>query len=360
MWTNLDVVEWACLIAWLILLLPVLAFLLTTWRSRRDDLFARLDRTSLQRYYKQFFPSRAKRKRRHEASGTEVRNGDIESLFKRDFGRLYGKRHYLLPFGLVALVSGIGMFLTAKSLQSLVGMSPPFKPFPAIALSAFLGAYAWVLYDQITRFRKSDFTPHDVYSYVYRFLIAIPLGISLSAILKDNAGISVAFLLGAFPTTTLMSIARRVASQKLGLGEDKKEGLLELEKLQSIGRLNAERYLDEGITTIAELAWADPIDLTIKTNRQFNFVVDSISQALLWVYFEDSVRKLYPLALRGAQEVCSFLDDLTSEDDDIRNAAEQTLKTAAGLLATNQESFLYTLYTVRDDPYTQFLYKIWN
>lgn len=136
--------------------------------------------------------------------------------------------------------------------------------------------------------------------------------------------------------------------------------MLELEKLQSVGRSNAERYLDEGITTIAELAWADPIDLTIKTNRQFNFVVDSISQALLWVYFEDDVKKLYPLSLRGAQEICTFLDELDSDEPKIKHAAEQILKAGAQRFEMDKESFLYTLLTVRDDPYAQFLFNIWQ
>ena len=38
-------------------------------------------------------------------------------------------------------------------------------------------------------------------------------------------------------------------------------------------------------------------------NRPFNYVVDCISQALLWIYFQDNVQKLYVLSLRGAQEV---------------------------------------------------------
>lgn len=360
MWIPHNVVEWACLIAWLILLLPVIAFLGTTWRIRRDVLFARLQKKSLDRYYEQFFPSKARKRRRRKVSEAEDPDADVQARFRRDFGMLYGRRHYLLPLGLLALISGIGMLVTARSIQAWVGINPSFKPFPPIAVSAFLGAYAWVLYDQFLRFRKGDFTPHDVYSCLYRFLIAIPLGISFAAFLKDEVGVAVVFLLAAFPTTTLFTLARRLASQKLGLGEDKQEGVLELEKLQSVGRSNAERYLDEGITTVAELAWADPIDLTIKTNRQFNFVVDSISQALLWVYFEDGVKKLYPLSLRGAQEVCSFLDDLDSDEPKVKSAAEKNLKAAAELMKMDKESFLYTLLTVKDDPYAQFLFAIWQ
>jgi hypothetical protein len=260
---------------------------------------------------------------------------------------------------LLALISALGLRATSQSVQAWLGFTSGASPYPPIVISAFFGAYAWILYDHFRRFRTGDFTTHDIYAGVYRFLIAIPLGISVGALLKDEVGTGVAFLLGAFPTTTLMILARRLASQKLGLGESGESGTLELEKLQCVGRANAERYQDEGVSTIAELAWADPIDLTVKTNLEFNFVIDSVSQALLWVYFEDRVKKLYPFSLRGAQEVCSFLDDLASRKEKERAAAEQNLEAAAALMGLEPESFLYTLISVRDDPYAQFLYQIW-
>lgn len=352
---TLNLVELACLLAWVIILLPAVAYLWTTWPNRREYLFDHLSEDAIDLYYQQFFPSSAprrllKRWRRFDKA-------DKKSQFRYDFGRLYGRRHYVLPFLLLALISAIGLLATSLSVQVWLGSDG--KAFPPIAISAFLGAYAWVLYDQFGRFRTGDFTAHDVYSAIFRFLIAIPLGISLAALLKDNAGIAVAFLLGAFPTTTLFTISRRLASQKLGLGETQEGGALELEKLQCVGKSNAERYVDEGITTIADLAWADPIDLTIKTNRQFNFVVDSVSQALLWLYFEDRVKKLYPLSLRGAQEVCSLLNDLNSDKPKEKAAAEANLKLAASMMELDEQSFLYTLLSVKDDPYAQFLFKVW-
>ena len=357
---NFNLIELSCLLAWIILLLPALFYLGTTWRNRRELLLDRLGPAAIKLYYTQFFPSSASKriqKRAARAGHTEKEN--TQAQFRRDFGRLYGRRHYVLPLLLLALISAIGLRATSQSIQAWLGLSAIGKPFPAIAISAFLGGYAWVLYDQFIRFRTGDFTAHDVYGGIYRFLIAIPLGISLSSLLKDTVGVAVAFLLAAFPTATLFTIARRVAGQKLGLGESQEGGSLELEKLQCVSRSNAERYVDEGISTIAELAWADPIDLTIKTNREFNFVIDSVSQALLWVYFQDGVKKLYPLSLRGAQEVCTFLNDLDSDEPKIKHAAETSLKQAAGLMELDKESFLYTLLTVKDDPYAQFLFKVW-
>ncbi len=356
--SYVDIIELTCFLAWVILLLPALVYLGTAWPNRRNFLFAGLGKEAIELYYEQFFPTTVK-KRLGKRAAKKAASQEIEVRFRHDFGRLYGRRHYLLPLSLLALLTGIGMIATSDSIHVWLGWEPGAKAYPKIAISAFLGAYAWVLYDQFERFRNGDFTAHDVYAAIYRFLIAIPLGISLASLMTEKVQIGTAFLLAAFPTTTLLKLMRRLVSQRLEIGEAEKGGPLELEKLQCVGRTNAERYLNEGISTIAELAWTDPIDLTIRTNREFNFVVDSISQALLWVYFEDRVKELYPFSLRGAQEVCTLFEDMDSGKPKAKAAADGTVTTAAEIMGLERESFIYTLVAVRDDPYSQFLYKIW-
>jgi hypothetical protein len=361
LFANVYLIDLAVAIAWVILLLPALVYLITTWQYRRDLLFSKLGARAIELYYEQFFPylSLDDADQDDDERDDDEREDLIVKRFKHHFAQFYGRRHYLVPLFLLSVIAALGLNATSQSVKAWLGQGPGTAAYPAIVISAFLGGYAWVVYDHFQRFRTGDFTSHDIYSAVYRFLIAIPLGISLSALLKPEVGIGVAFLLAAFPTTTLFTLMRRLATQKLGLGESGESGTLELEKLQSVGRAKAERFLGEGISTIAELAWADPIALTIKTNLEFNFVIDSVSQALLWVYFEDGVKKLYPLSLRGAQEVCSLLTDLVSDEEAVQKAAEENLLRAAALIGLSRESCLYTLISVRDDPYAQFLYEIW-
>lgn len=341
---NSNSITLICFFAWLVLLLPALFYLFVTWTMRRKALLDRFsNEKTIRLYYEQFFPCR------------ELES-DSKKQFERDFDRMYGRRYYILPFALMAIISGIGLWITDGTVQAWTGWNTNAKPLPPIVISAFLGAYAWVLYDQFARFRTGDFTAHDLYAGTYRFLIAVPLGVSLATFAKNEVGVSVAFLLAAFPTTTLFKFSRRLVSKNLNLGEKEEEGKLELERLQCMGRSNAERYLDEGISTIAELAWTNPIDLTVRTNRELNFVIDSISQALLWIYFED-VEKLYPLSLRGAQEVCTLSEEL--EDPKKHQIAVHTLKAAAERMGLDEQAFRYTLETVKEDPYTEFLYRIW-
>lgn len=360
LFANVHLIDLAVVFAWVLLLLPALIYLTTTWQYRRDLLFSKLGPRAIELYYEQFFPYLAVDPDEDEDEERgHARAALIVKRFKHHFSQRYGRRHYLVPLFLLAVIAALGLYATSQSIKVWLGQLPSGSAYPGIVISAFLGAYAWVLYDHFQRFRTGDFTSHDIYAAVYRFLIAIPLGISFSALLKPEIGIAVAFLLAAFPTTTIFTLMRRLATQKLGLGESGESGTLELEKLQSVGRAKAERFLGEGISTIAELAWADPIALTIRTNLEFNFVIDSVSQALLWVYFEDGVKKLYPLSLRGAQEVCSLLTDLDSDELAVLEAAEENLLRVAALMGLSRESCLYTLISVRDDPYAQFLYEIW-
>lgn len=117
-------------------------------------------------------------------------------------------------------------------------------------------------------------------------------------------------------------------------------------------------FNDEGINTIAGMAWPDPIDLTIRTNFDFNYVIDCMNQALLWVYFEDKVHTLYPFSLRGAQEVCFLLDRLN--DPNTKPDAEKTLESAAAVVNMDQRAFLLTLKQVEADPYAKFIRDVWH
>jgi hypothetical protein len=343
-------IDLTCVIGWLMVMFPAIFYLTRAWAARRDALFDLMTEAALERYYAQFFPSR------NIAPGARVRT------FQKDFGRWYGRRWYIVPLLLLGVLFAFGAWGVDGTLKVWVGAADATHTFAIsdVALSAFLGGFAWVVKDQLDRFRSRDFTSHDVYNCVYRLLLAVPLGYSIGAFCTEGLRVPVAFFLGAFPTATLFTIARRLGSQRLGLGDSGDIGTPELEKLQDIGKTNAERFADEGISTIAELAWADPIDLTTRTNRPFNYVVDCISQALLWIYFQDDVQKLYVLSLRGAQEIDFFMRQLESADSAVQTVARKTLATAASKLGVGEDELRLTFRQVTEDPYTKFLIAIWS
>jgi hypothetical protein len=337
----------ACFVAWLMVIAPALIFLGRAWTSRRDSLFDLMTDGTLELYYNRFYPSR------------KIDPKDRVRIFRRDFGKTYGRRKYVFPLLILAFLSGWGLWGAAGTIRVWVKVASPDATYAIdeIAVGALLGGLTWVISDNLGRFRSRDFTSHDVYNGVFRLLIAVPLGYSLGSFLDAKFKVAVAFLLGVFPTTTLFTIARRLASKQLGLASDAIDGGggAELEKLQSVAKVTAERFRDEGVSSIVALAWTDPIDLTIRTNFEFSFVVDCISQALFWIYVRDDIQQLYVLSLRGAQEVSTFMDNVKSGDA----GAKKTLGEAAGRLKVSEEALLQTLAQVCEDPSTRFIVNIW-
>ena len=334
--------------------LPCLLYLSVAWRRRTHGLFPVFGTEEIKKYYDLFRPTEVV---------SELSPDELKRRFETSFTRIYGRRRYALPLLLLAFIVAIGLWGTAKTLQSWQGVSSePFSQFklPSIAVSAFLGAWTWVVYDQFGRLRNRDLTFHDVYGCVFRFLIALPFGFALSMWATGEFGVPLAFLLGTFPTGTLFKIGRRLAVQQFKLGEDAGGASNELEKLQSVSRSSAERFMDEGINTIAELAWSDPVDLTLRTNKEFDYVIDCASQALVWVYFEDKTRDLYKLSLRTAHEVTSLIYSLQSSNSDKQTQAMETLAEAAKALGMETNALLNTLRQIAEDPFVRFLVTIWH
>ncbi|HUO09309.1 MAG TPA: hypothetical protein VM008_13460 [Phycisphaerae bacterium] len=362
-------ITFAQALAWAAVLLPSLFFLIfpSGWKARRDKIFCSFSTRALKLYYQLYFPECVP---------------DADKLFDRfrsDFGKYHGRRNFVVPYVLLTIAASVGLWGTAQSVAVWMGVGVGGLAFPPLAVASFMGGYTWVLFDHQSRRRSGDFTPGDLANGVFRLIIAIPFGYALTAFASTGTtgpgnsmtitgAIPLAFLIGVFPTNTVFTIARRIASKQLGLGEDNTAAANELEILQNVGKTNAERFQDEGVTTIAELAWTDPIDLSIRTNFDFNYVVDCMSQSLLAIYIGSDIKKLSPVSLRGAQEVralvmtlqCDPADETYSKIE--RDAAQGAVNGAAKILGfeTNVNAFFNTLLFVAEDPYTEFLWEIWG
>lgn len=338
----------------LLVLPPACYIFIIGWNLRRDQLFSYLNDASLERYRLQF-------------PWDSPQGVPIQLAFRQRFHRLYGRRHYLLPLFLLAVLSAIGAQNMARSVQAQLGIATSDLALEPIAMSALLGSFMWVIADGLDRIRCRDLAPANLYWSSLRLLISVPFGYAISATLAENLGVPAAFFLGAFPTKTLFTIARRLGNQQLKLGDPQSDIGLELTDLQCINRSGAERFQDAGIDTISELAWIDPVDITMRTNFEFNYVLDCMSQALLWLYVEDKEKskKLYQLGLRGAQEVSWLMKNLKSISPDAPQSDEQkaalaTLQRAAAIMDIPLQAIYTTFDAVHLDPYTELIWKIWH
>lgn len=328
----------------LLLTLPIIIYLARVRKSRLNDIISYFDDNAVQSYYQQFRPSQPTDKRSR---------GDFEKQVRRRYSTWF----YLPPF-LLFLVLIVSLAWAAANTLMVWFKLKPYTPvvLTGIGVSALAGATMWIVSDELDRVRRLDFTSTDVYGYVFRILLSVPFGWALAHVVLEAAWLPVAFFLGGFPTTTLFQIARRLGAKQLNLADDPQTGQLELEKLQCVNKSNAERFQDEGVRTICQLAYCDPIDLTLRTNFDFNYVVDCVSQALLWIYLPDKVDTIFAYSLRGAQEVFSLVKDIEAGDAHaiaVRDAAADALKIP-------HEAFQATLEQVAGDPYTIFLDKVWH
>src|SRR5438067_752730 len=350
-------IDSVCLLGWMLVLWPAFFYLIAKagWAEQRQRIFTNFTGAALRLYFGLYFPSL-------NIQGES--DAQLAERFKKHYGCYYGRRHFIIPLLLLAAVAGLGMWGTAETLKTWQTQHGSFA-WPPIILSAFVGAFTWVTSDQLDRLRRRDLNSGDIYNGAFRFLIAAPFAVALAVFAKDTVGIPLAFLIGVFPTTTLFTIGRRIASKQLGLGEDPAAGHSELEILQNIGKVNAERFYDEGVTTIAELAWTDPVDLAVRTNFDFNYVSDCMSQALLAVYVGERIKDLALFSLRGAQEASAMIDDIGADIESADATPEQrdarmALTQAAAKLNIDPKTLRYTLQAVAEDPYSKFIWNIWG
>jgi hypothetical protein len=128
------------------------------------------------------------------------------------------------------------------------------------------------------------------------------------------------------------------------LGPTEKSDLLGLD---GIDKPLVERLAIEDITSIVQLAYCDPIQLTMRTNLSFNAVVDLVSQALAWVYLGEKLTAIRPLGCRGAYEVRQLIDFLHAAENPPANDATDKAMSRLMLKSAKRASLIENLRSLR-------------
>lgn len=352
LWTG----SFVTLCALLVLMQPMLRYVRSGWKAKRKDIMDSLSPKARLAYYLMF-------------NGSEPRPKTTEQAceqFERFYTAWYGRRYFIVPGVLLGLT---GLIATSAVVFSVLGEqlfapNPLFK-IPIIAIASLGGAYLWVVNDHISRARRLDFSPADVMWGVLRVVIAVPMGYAFSSIVKDDVAPFVAFGFGAFPLSALMSLLVRFTEKRLGADETKEEASDDLIKLQGINKTILERLSNEDVTTITQIAYCDPVRLTMRSNLSFNFIIDCQNQALAWMYLEDKLNTIRPFGIRGAFEIKYLMDDLEltgeqPEDKEARDKAKALLLQIASAINVPAELLRFSFDQIAGDPYTIFLYEIWE
>jgi hypothetical protein len=337
-----------------VILCPLIHYVAVGWLAKRNDIMDGLNAEARLAYFQMF-------SRGNTPANAAIASKEFEALYKR----WYGRRFFVLPTLLLFI-----MVLTAASCVTFTVLvkqnylADPVIAVPDAGIAALAGAYLWVANDIISRVRRLDISPSDVMWMTLRLAIAIPMGYAFASIASDSAGPFVAFALGAFPLSAISSMLRRSANKYLGLQATPEEASDDIIELQGVNRTIVERLYNEDITTVTQIAYCDPVQLTMRSNLTFNFITDCMNQALAWMYFEDLMDKLRPLGMRGAVEIRQLLaafDSLgTTADEQHEHAvAVASLPKIATAVGIDADVLRGTFRQIAEDPYAIFLEQVW-
>jgi hypothetical protein len=390
---------WALLIDLILTFLmfyPLMTFVRFGWARRAAEICESLDDKAKQQYLANY----------HKQSYSLPM---AEQAFLKFYVDRYGLKYSVLPLLLLLVIAGFSNFFLAESLQDLVKPEAIPSKFPPSA-AAIAGAYTFICWDFFSRMQRLTLSRADILRAALRLLIAMPVGFAFATLLKEDLAPFVAFAMAAFPVQLIGTILQRQMKTRLNLELTSQAARDQVFLLSGIDTPIAERIEDADVTTITQLAWEDPVQLTMRTNLQFAFVIDIIGQALAWVYFEDKLKPMGVIGLHGAVEIRqlgrdlglmeetgstvrgpaperpvsleshqvirradeievtdsivefepSRADALPPGPSETRRVAEAVLKAAAEIAKVDPQALKYTIGQIGEDPTAEFLEVCWG
>jgi hypothetical protein len=328
-----------------LLLQPLCNFLSYGWVRKSEEVETSLIPEAKRTYLKVFW-------------GRDVSPAEAPTEFSALYSRWYGRRRYWAPLALVFVIAAVENFYLAQELIRLITESVNSQSATVkltTSAAAIAGAYTFVTWDFFGRVQRRDLSTTDILRGALRLAMAMPVGFAF-AVISDGIGAFLAFAVGVFPLETISTILRRLANDKLKIELGANTSPDQIGTLAGIDRSIADRIEDADITTVPQLAWCDPIQLTMRSNLAFDYVVDIVSQALAWVYLGEKLTVLRTFGLRGAYEIRLLINEMSSPDPSIKAKAAAVLPVAAAAVNMPLEGFEYALVLIAEDNATQFLF----
>jgi hypothetical protein len=333
-----------------LLIQPLCTFLVYGWKRKQEEvnnsLTSEAKRSYLEVFWNQTF---AEGKTPKEKSAI---NRQIDQEFSDLYQRQYGRNRFITPILILFVIAGFENFYLSNELIQLLANNAELSS----SVAAIAGAYAFVTWDFFGRVQRRNLVTADILRGALRMAVAVPVGFAFAALIAKGLAPFIAFAVGVFPLDTIKTILRRLANDKLKLELGADTAPDQVATLSGVDRSIADRIEDADITTIPQLAWCDPIQLSMRSSLAFDYVVDIVSQALAWVYLSDKLPVLKTFGLRGAYEMKVLSDDLASTDPAVRAKAEAVLPAAATAADIPLPGLMYALEQIAEDPATRFLY----
>ena len=332
---------------------PIFAFTRRGWWIKRDDILSSLNEAAKRQYLLTFL---------------QRSPSDACRAFDELYETRYGRYRLKVPVALLLCTTLPITFLMAESavarLTGCAGTATLIGPagcvtLPPKALAALAGAYTWVVSGLTTSAARYTLPPKFVLASTLRMIVAAPLGYAIAEITPGaGVGVFLAFSIGAFPIETVTTILQRLANNKLSLdlGTNANDKIDDpVTKLSGINPPIADLLQDGNIMTIAQLAYADPVQLSMRTNLDFDVIVDLVDQALAWVYLGDKLATLRPNGLRGALDIRALRMSLDSGDEATKDRANKTFAAAVAATGLNADGLYHAFEQIAALPNTSAL-----
>ncbi|CAB3751997.1 hypothetical protein BPA30113_02162 [Burkholderia paludis] len=298
---------------------PLIAFLCLGWYARYDEFRNSLKNDALDAYLKRFWSkSLLKTIRYAEQQGGPVFTSDTERLSQfpahwptlgdRLFANIYHDQYGLwvfVPPFLILLVVTYAITAVAAWLCTVGACASGgtatciFGLGTSMIVSAIAGALMFVVSDSVLNIRRRALNASDVYWYSLRLFLAMPLAVVAAgaATSNDSTHVLGAFALTTMPVEAIIKAIRRVAAFNLNQSEKVDSVPDELIQLNGVTKYVTASLHAEGITSIEQMATADPVTLSIRTGFPFRFMLRLGSQAIVRRHFGSDASKLLPIGL---------------------------------------------------------------
>lgn len=347
---------------WLAAILPSLPFLLIYLAYRRTLLGKRLTvqqvmvrKNVLESYFNALGKS-------NQASGKPLTAEDVVQFL---FNLYYHWGSYAFGIVLNMAVSCILSIAILSKGGVPLGLPPALqllaqKMLPTVAFG-FAGAYIWDLYDLLNRYRGVDITPASYQFAWLRLLAGSVIGPLASLAVTEGLKNLIAFGVGVLPLQTLFQFVADYASKRLSITTNQPPSEEPtLQKLQGMTVNQINRLAEEGIDSIATLAYSDPVKLFLKTDIEWVVIIDMIDQALLFNYLGDKLPLLRPDGIRGSIETAVIYERLRSPDGkEVADAGEFVAKIAEKLGMSVPEA-RNLIRTIWEDDQVNLLWQLFS
>lgn len=292
-------------------------------------------------------------------------DNEVEKLFSRLYESRVSKWLYVWPQLLLLVLAGLLLSYPVSLIDKVRLSDGAVQDWAWVIAFAILGGYTRVVYEMVLRYYQENIRPADLLWWCYRLIVSVPLGYAVGMFLNGGdsprGAYAVAFLLGLFPTTTVTNIGRQLFS-KLTKSEQVEEPPAQLKDLAT---LDSETILvigEEGISTYTQLAYADPIRLTIRTGLNYSFVITAISEAMLLGYLgtrkKMDVVRLF--GFTGGYEIYFLWKSANAAAGTAeRIQADNIITEMATRLETTVDGLRNILVEVGTDPYLEFIVECW-